>query len=330
MQTQYDTFEKLAGALDSEALKDPVIFNQTYHACLQRDQQEGLLKTASALGTQEIKRRLREKPFFRQILPPDDVSDRHFDRAMEHDLPRIIEDMEFAIRKPRVVPFGQPPEVTPVRGNKFEIIFYELQTPEFIFQTERLRTYRMDVRQITTDAMLMDLGELEDRQGLGLVDEIVGQSTGVGLAGYNQHNLVNGAISRANWKNIKNNINDRHLNIGVSLMNRKTGSEFEGWPHDELGGPAAYEVFRDGAKALGKFTPGGVPTLVTINNHLVPNNWIYQFTEPGYLGRFYIMEQVQVMVKRERNWIRQSAKTQLGITIANVHGLHLTRYTQST
>lgn len=329
MNGNIDPFAQLQGEAAS-ALQDPATFNRAYAQACEAAPATGHLKNASALHTEAIKLRLREKPFFRAVLPPKNVSDAHIDRALEHDLPRIIEDMEPAFRKPRVVPFGQPPETTPSNGQKFEVVFYELQTPEFIFQIDRLKTYRMDVRQLTTDAMLMDLGELEDKCGLSLVDRINGQASGVGLSGAQQHTIVDGAITRTTWKNIASNLGDRLLNLGVTLINRRTAREFEGWGHDQLGGPLAEKVFTEGSKAFGKFTPGGLPTIVTINNHLVPNGWTYQFAEPEYLGRFYIWSDVEVYVERKRDFIRQSAKTKLGMTIANVNGTHLTRFTQMT
>jgi hypothetical protein len=329
MNGNIDLFAGLSGDADG-ALADPGTFNRAYAAACEAAPLEGHLKNASALHTEAIKLRLREKPFARAILPPKNVNDTHIDRSLDHDLPRIIEDMEPAFRKPRVVPFGQPPETTPSNGQKFEVVFYELQSPEFIFQIDRLKTYRMDLRQLTTDAMLMDLGELEDKCFLSLTDRVNGQASGVGLSGVQQHSIVDGAITRSTWKNVASNLGDRLLNLGVTLMNRRTSREFEGWDHDQLGGPLAEKVFTEGSKAFSKFTPGGLPTIVTINNHLVPNGWVYQFTEPAYLGRFYIWSDVSVYVERKRDFIRQSASQKIGITLANVNGTHLTRFLQMT
>jgi len=326
-----NTSDPFAG-LSNEALADPQVFNQAFCA-LAQDPSVGdaqFNKNASAVYTDAIKLRMREKPFFRNVLPPKPVGERHLDRSVSHDLPMIIEDMEPQFRKPRVVPFGQPPEVSPVRGQRFEIIFYEHQTPEFIFETERLRTYIMDLRQVTTNAMLMDLGELEDKASLSLVDRNNGQAAGVGESGMNQHTVVNGVINRQSWKNIGSNLSDRQLPFFVGVMNQRTSREFQGWSHNEIGGQLAQDLFTKGDRGWDQFTPGGLPMLVTINSHLVPNGWVYQFTEPGYFGRFYILSDVEVFVKRERDFIRQSARQKIGITLANAAGSHLTRFMQLT
>ena len=70
-----------------------------------------------------------------------------------------------------------------------------------------------------------------------------------------------------------------------------------------------------------------VPHLATLKRALVPDNVVYQFTEPNYLGRFYILEDVTMYVERKRDMLQFNAEEKIGCTIANVRGITRTRFT---
>ena len=64
----------------------------------------------------------------------------------------------------------------------------------------------------------------------------------------------------------------------------------------------------------------GVKHLFTIKRNLVPDNVVYTFAEPNYLGRFYELQQTCMFIEKKKDILRFSARETIGSTIANVAG----------
>lgn len=309
---------------EEDMLKSAADFNESFMQQVEEVPRDGgkMIKGAAA-GAKTLKRHLRENGIARNILPPEEVTDADLSPSTEHDLPRIIREMEAAQITPRIVPLGTPPETAQYRGNKYEIMFFTIQTPEFIQTVDRLRTYKTDLREVLTDNMLRDIQTIEDEFFFGEVDEAVGTTSGVGLAGMSQHQLINGAITSQTYPSIKAAFMNRRLPLGVFVMSSVTTLAFETFLADDIGFDLREKFFRDGIKGLGEFTIAGVKHLATIKNDIVANNSVYQFTEPGRLGNFCILQDVHVYLERKRDWIRTSAEEKIGVTLANTAGMNL-------
>jgi len=326
---------EIIGGLDNESLfrrRSPAEIqegNVKIAAAVRSLPEDGsMTKVASALNdanSDMIKIVLRENGFLRSIIPPTTVTEFH--PSTRHDQPRVIYIKEPHMVAPRSVPFGTAPVGATYRGHKFEVVFHEIQTPEFIKHIDEFMGYvGTDLRQVCMDNMLRDLSSEEDGRFMSVIDRGVGSIAGVGAAGINQHNAANGPITRASYKNMLSNITDRTLNNGIFLLNRKTANEFLGWDRSEVGGDLAQQLVTEGLTALPKLQIMGIPHLCTIKSSMVPNFHVYQFTEPGYFGKFCTYQDVRVFVKRERDWIKQSALCKVGLTIANAAGMHLTEF----
>lgn len=301
-------------------------FNQSFVAAIE-NAPNGEIKEASAKSSRMIKRKLRENGFWRNIIPPESVSTSDLSPSLENDIPRIIENMEPDSPGAKSIPFNDGPDTAFYRGDKFEVKFNKVTTPEFAKNIQELRTYTVDLRQVITDNSLKDLQTEEDETAIRLVDRIVGSEGGVGAANVQQNFVVNGAITRQSYKDLKNTIEDQSLNNGVFLVNRHTLTTFLGFNRTELGGDKSQDLFFKGYAALDKLEFMGIPHIATIKRSLVPDNVVYQFTEPGYLGRFYILEDVTMYVERKRDMLRFNAEEKIGCTVANVRGVARTRFT---
>lgn len=321
-----DTFELNKEAADNLSPEQVQQFNQEFLAAIEAAP-NGILKNASASSSQMIRRKIRENGYFRSILPPKPVTNSDLDRALEHELPRIIEDMEPDSPGAKACSFGSAPETFIYRGRRFEIIFFKIESKELTKSIDELRTTRMDLRQVVTDNTLKEIQTTEDGVMTKTVDRFIGSVGGVGASGSAQNVEISGGITRVTYKSIVNHLQDLNLNNGVFLLNRHTATEFLGWGRDELGGDLAERMATGGLRAMEKFMFFGVPHIATIKRDLVPDNVIYQFTEPDYLGRFYTLEEVTMFVERRKDIIRQSAHEKIGFTFANVAGAFRTKFT---
>lgn len=281
---------------------------------------EGEVKSASTAGTNMIRRRIREEGFLRRILPPQTVTNDDLDRVLQNDKPVIIEDMEPLSPGAKSIPFGDSADTQFYYGNKYACVFNPITTPEWTKDINELRTYRMDLRQVITDNSLKDVQTEEDGKFIGMVDEICGATNGVGAAGVQQNFNISGGITRDTYKEVLSKLEDQNLNNGIFLMNRRTAKEFLSWNRSEIGGDLAQDMFKEGLAALSSATIMGVKHIFTIKRDLVPDNVVFLFTEPGYLGKFYILQDVVMFIEKKKDILRFSARETISTTIANVAG----------
>lgn len=281
----------------------------------------GPIEKLAAPASKMIRRQIREDGFLRKILEPKFVTNDDLDRVVNHDRPVIIEDMEPASKGAITAPFNVSGDAEQYYGNKFEVQFHQIKTPKWTKNVNELRTYRMDLRQVITDNSLKDIQTVEDGSLIKVVDRIVGSPTGVGMSGRQQHFVVNGGITRNSYVEITKILERHRLNNGTFLMNRATAKEFNKWSRNEIGGDLAEETFKKGLKGIGDSRIFGERHIFTIKDELVPDGVVYLFTEPEFLGRFYILQDVTMYVEKREDIITMNATETVGLTIANLLGV---------
>lgn len=308
------------------------------------DAEEGSIKSASTAGSNMIRRRIREDGFARNIIAPKTVTNDMLDRVPEHDRPVMIEDMEPDSKGAKSIPFGDSADTEFYYGTKYLCVFNVITTPEFTKDINELRTYKMDLRRVITDNALRDIQTEEDTRFIEVINTVCGNgwagaggagtSAGyAGAAGHNQSYTVqtqNGKdIGRKDYIHSLSHLENNNLNNGVFLMNRKTAKEFLKMDRSEAGGDLSQELFTSGLKALSEATVFGVRHLFTIKADLVPNNWVYHFAEPEFLGRFYTLQDPTMYVEKKKDILRFSARETLSVTIANLSGVARTKFVHS-
>lgn len=287
---------------------------------------DGHLKNASEAGTNMIRRRLRENGFSRLILPFRQVSDADLNYLPDTELPVIVEEMEPDSPGAKAIPFNDTADTAFYRGDKFVVYFCKITTPEFVKNVDELRTYKNDLRQVITDNSLKDIHTEEDSRTINEVDTIVGSAAGVGAADVQQNFEISGGITRSNYKEVLNHLEDRELNNGLFLMNRHTAKEFLEWDRTEFGGDIAEKLALDGLSALTEAKIFGVRHAFTMKRGIVPDNVLYQFAEPNFLGRAYVLQDVTMYVEKKKDILRFSAHEKIGVTFANVAAMNKTTF----
>jgi hypothetical protein len=316
--------EKAASAEDPKVENIQANNKMILEAILNAD--EGVVKEAATAGSNMIRRRIREEGFTRRIIPPQTVTNDDLDRVLTHDRPVIIEDMEPLSKGAKSIPFGDSADTEFYYGNKFACVFNQVTTPEFTKDINELRTYRMDLRQVITDNSLKDVQTTEDGSFINMIDTIVGASNGVGAGNVQQNFVINSAITRDSYVEVLRYIENQNLNNGCILMNRSTAKEFLKFDRSEIGGDLAERLFQKGLTALVEAEIFGVKHLFTIKRDLVPDNVVYIFTEPQFLGRFYSLQEVTMYVEKKKDMLKFSARETISVTVANVLGIAMATF----
>ena len=284
---------------------------------------DGLLKNASDAGTQMIRRRLRENGFSRLILPYKQVSDADLNYLPDTELPVIVEEMEPESPGAKAIPFNDTADTAFYRGDKFVVYFCKITTPEFTKNVDELRTYKNDLRQVITDNALKDIQTEEDGRFIKEVDRICAAAE----AGVTQDYDINSLITRDSYAEALSFLEDRNLNNGVFLMNRRTAKDILRLNRTEIGGDLAETLFKSGLSGLQSAEIMGVRHIFTMKRDLVADGVVYQFAEPNFLGRAYVLQDVTMYVEKKKDILRFSAQEKIGITFANVAGLNKVTFT---
>jgi hypothetical protein len=318
-------------------IQDPEAFNKDLLDALM-DAPEGFNKSASDAAGSAIRRRLRENGFMRRILPMKPVGPNDLGRHPDfEDNLYVVDEMEPDQPGAVSLPLNDTHRTHYFRGQGFVTTFFKIATPEWTKNIHELKVYKkIDLQKVIVDNSLKDIQTHEDNRFIGWVDTIVGAPGGAnGAAGYQQNfDYTDGGadepvgtngvtITRDNYRKYTlSHLEDRELNNGVFLVNRKTVKEFLGFDHDEVGGTKSQDLFLEGLSALPELKFFGIPHIATMKRDLIADGEVYQFVEPDFLGKAYSLKDVTMYVERKKDLLRISAEEIIGLTIANVAGVN--------
>lgn len=323
------TFQDSTGHQDMEKIAR---CNQVYLDALTSGDQDQLNKVAAEMEAPYIRLVLRERGILRNLITPTPARNSDLVPTLEpSSLPRIIDFMEGALPGAATVPFNATTDIAWYTENRFEIIFEYIQTKTYEKNINELRTQRnMDLRNLTLSNNLIDLETQEDVNFFNLCHTLVGPEGGVSpFTGRQQNHVINGGWTRENVTELVNFLIDNKLPNGVMVMNARTGNQYLKWGRDMWGGDGAEKMVAEGLKgAVTKARLWGVNHLFTIKNDIIADNEVWIFTTQDFLGRFKELETTKVYIKREEDIITHKAKELIGVTIANVPGVHRVRFAQ--
>jgi len=280
-------------------------------------------KTAQNGVDDYLRLKAREDGFARRIQPPIPVTPADLDRQVDTVKPVIVKDTEPDTPPAISVPFGNVPMNHYIDAPRYRVMFDRIMSARFIADVANLMTYDLDIRQVFNDLMLKDILAEEDRKYMAAVNTVVGtldeqsaaaspRVTEVGAMG----NITVGAMSRDSLALAMKGLpsTTRHLTAATALVNNVTIHDIVALDRTEIGGDLAEEMFRNG------FTERkimGVPHIITIKTDLVPNDVIYYFAAPKFLGDFYTFEDVTCSTKHENFLFEMFCYEMVGATIKN-------------
>lgn len=295
----------------------------------------GEVKVAQEAATDYIRTEIREDSFAFKILPPQKATNDMLDRSLDERL-QIIEEIEPDGPGAMWVPFETAPTGEYITGPRFAIPFTRVLTPKFMKDIDELRTYRMDIRKVLVDNSIKDGLATIDGKFIETVNSIVFNCDN------NGRNIVTGKkqlmdfydpLNRETFAEAKKllprgNENGKfNLRNYVCLMNDVTAQDLLKLNRTEAGGDIAQEMFKNG---LTMDTIMGVKCLFTIKSALVPDNYVYFFAAPEFLGKAYYLEDWTMYMKKEAYFLEMWSYWTGGFGIGNIAGVALARFNQTS
>ena len=281
----------------------------------------GMEKTAVDAINDFTRTKMREDGFLRRILPPLQISNDELDRQVDTDKPVKIVDKEPDSPASISVPFATLPQNVYIRGPRYRVHFHRIVSPRFTKDVDELRTYSMDIRQVLSDNAIKDMLAEEDGKFIAAVDSCVGDvDSKPATSGTIQHDTLGGVISRdtiAQMMKILPRTPSR-LETQTVLVNNLLVKDLLKLDRAAIGGDLSQDLLLNG---WAEGTISGAKLIVTIKQDLVEDDEAYLFADPKFVGKFFMIEDTTMYVKREAYMLEFFAYETIGATIGNTSGV---------
>lgn len=281
----------------------------------------GMEKNALDAVNEFTRVRVREDGFYRKIIPPVQVSNDDLDRQVDTDKPVIVVDKEPGSPAAISIPFATLPINVYIRGPRYRVSFDRIVTPRFVKDIDELRTWQMDIRQVLSDNAIKDMLAEEDTKFLTAVNTaLIGANQIVPTSGVIQWETIWGGMSRDTIQEALKIMpkTPSHLEVNTVLINNVTIREILKWGYDEAGGDLSGDMLKNGWSEIDLM---GCKWVITIKRDLVPDDTMYLFGDPRFIGKSYLLEDTTMHIKREAFMIEFFAYETLGGSIGHTGGL---------
>jgi hypothetical protein len=281
----------------------------------------GMQKEALDAVTDYTRDRLREDGFADTILPPVQISNDQLTRQMHTDKPCRIVDKEPDSPAAISVPFGTTPTDVYIRGPRYPVFFDRVMTPRFTKDVDELRTYEMDIRQILSDNSIKDMLAERDSKFISAVNScLIAPNAILPWSERAQWEIINGGITRETLLDAMKVMprTRSRLEVNTILCNNITIKEIQKFGRDEMGGDFSQDVLKEGWSSADFLKAKWV---ITIKHELVPDDTLFFFGDPKFLGKSYNLEDTVMYIERKFFLMEFFAYSSSGATIANTSAL---------
>jgi hypothetical protein len=271
--------------------------------------QEGLDKTASA-AMAFVRARMREIAFSRRILPPEIVTRADCQRHTRHDTLIKIVDIEPNSKAMAVNFRGQATDHY-VQGARYSIPFFKIESEKFAKSEAELLAYDYPITKVIEENSIKDLQYVEDMKFIEYCESAINVSS---------KRLVSPdtSVNRKNLTKLFKMIDFDKLSVGCVLMSTVDWDDWMVQPATDIGSPLASEMTFAGYKYD---TILKRRLVVTNKCDIVLPGHIYAFTEPAYLGNFFILNDTKFWIKKEADTIFWKTWEYIGEGIGNVRAV---------
>jgi len=260
----------------------------------------GMEKQAIDAVNDFTRTRMREDGFYRRILPPLQISDDELDRQVDTDKPVKVVDKEPGSPAAVSLPFGALPTNIYILGPRYRVMFDRIVGPRFTKDVDELRTWHMDIRQVLSDNAIKDMSAEEDSKFIVACNAaMIGADVPVPYNGnVVQWETIHGGVTRETLHDAFKIMpkGPSHLEVHTVLINNVTIKEVQKIGRDEMGGDFSQDVMLNG---WSKSEFMGARWIITIKRTLVPDDTIYMFSDPKFVGKNFLLEDTTMFIKRE-------------------------------
>ena len=287
--------------------EEAVSFNNMFTERM--DTQDGQQKTAM-VGQAFIRSYLRENAFFRKVLPTETVVRTDLTRSTKHDTMVKIVDFEHPSTA-AAVNFRSAGRERYLQGNRYAVPFFKIETDLFSKQEAELMAYEYQITKVIEENGIKDIMRVEDTTGLAAANGAV----------FNSGKFINSPatiVNRAQLNSLFKMIDGDLLQSALCLMTNVDFSDWTTQQATDVGSPLASDMTVNG------YTSDKImkrKLLVTNKTDLLPPGDMFAFTDPQFLGNFFILNDVKFWIKKEADKIFWKSWEYVGMGIANLRSV---------
>ncbi|MFW9998260.1 MAG: hypothetical protein ACFFD4_39845, partial [Candidatus Odinarchaeota archaeon] len=294
-----------------------------------------------------VRDRLREHSFFRQVIPPQNVTRTDCQRSVNHDTLSKIVDVEPKSRAMAITFRGQP-TARFVRGPRAEVAFFTISSEKFEKTEQELLAYEEDITKIIEKNTVQDIQEVEDREATIHIEAAVQALQAEANSGSTSPQLDNSTINggsppvefsvrkgeiarslgaaitpdqtvhplqKPDLVNLSSLLNGNLVRAERFLLCETDFDSLGQWTAEDMGDKLQSETTVDGYKYNTIIGKAYVRTIKT--NILRPGN-VYVFTSPEFLGKFFILNEVKFYIDKIANLITWQSWEDIAMAIINI------------
>lgn len=277
----------------------------------------GLRKEAEERSQAYLKLRVYEDSFMARILPPKPISPSQCDRTLESPtLLRKIIDKEFTDVKATVMDFRGKGDYKFVDTAQYPVDFYKIESEEYHITEGELRAKEQPVQSLIKHHTARHIQETMDSTFIKAVDAII-DAAEIAAPGTQKITVDEDIILPNNITKLRNLLDGRTTFPLVSatlLMTQAQFNNIDVWPQAGVDNGMGQEYWRDGYKYDTIFR---LRVVKTIKANLIPNNVVYVFTAPEFLGHHLTFNDDRFQIKTEWDDIAWKAWKTHGASIGN-------------
>lgn len=284
---------------------DAGTFNNLFISKL--DTAEGLEKAAQAGGA-FVRERLREVSFTRSIIPPEYLTKADCQRSVNHDTLVKIVDIEPQSSAAAVNFRGKAFERY-IEGDRYEIPFFKIESEKFKKNEAELLAYDFPVTKVIEENSVKDIQKIEDGKFIEFTDAVIVAN------GKNIAPAAAGPATSENLVKLFKALDTDELAVGTILMHKADWDDFMTQDGAIIGSPLASEILVNGYKYN---TILGHKLVVTIKSSIVTPGDLYVFTDPKYLGNFFILNDTKFYIEKRGDMVSWQTWEYIGIGYGNL------------
>lgn len=273
-------------------------------------------KEAEERAQAYLKLRVYEDSFMSRILPPKPISPSQCDRTLESPtLLRKIIDKEFTDVKATVMDFRGRGDYKFIDTAQYAVDFYKIESEEYHITEQELRAKEQPIQSLIKHHTARFIQEKMDEVFIKAVD---------GILAANPTQVVTDSsdiILPSNITKLRNVLDGRTTFPQVAATLLMTQAQFNNmsvWPQAGVDNGMGQEYWADGYKYDRLY---GLRVVKTIKSNLVPNNVVYAFVAPEFLGHHLTFNDDRFQIKTEWDDIAWKAWKTHGAAIGNNFGV---------
>lgn len=264
----------------------------------------------AAAGAAFVRSKIREVGFARRILPPESVTRSDLQRSDSHDTLIKVVDIEHDSAAMAVNFAGEADEHY-IQGKRYSIPFFKIESEKFSKSEAELLAYDYPVTKVIEENSIKDIQAVEDEKFIEYAESAI-SITGKRIVS------TATAVDRKEMNSLFKMIDADELSVGCVLMNTVDYDDWMIQPASEIGDALATEITVDGYKYQKIMNR---KLVVTNKTKMVAPGDIWAFTEPAYLGNFFILNDVKFWIKKEADMIVWKTWEYIGEGFGNIRSI---------